>query len=70
MAKEITFEAALERLDQIVAALGSGDAPLDRSLALYKEGAELTAFCAQKLEQAKLTVETLFPPAPGVQPDE
>lgn len=56
-----TFESALQRLDQIVARLNTGDAPLEESLKLFSEGAELTAFCTKTLDKARLTVETLFP---------
>ena len=37
--KKITFEQALGRLEEIVALLEKGDAPLDQSLELYEEGA-------------------------------
>lgn len=59
--KEMTFETAVKRLDEIIAALDAGDAPLDDSLNLFSEGARLIAFCNEKLEAAKLQVETLFP---------
>lgn len=61
MKKNMTFEQAMGRLDEIVASLGEGDTPLDKSLVLYGEGAELLAFCEKKLEDAKLRIETLFP---------
>lgn len=61
MKKNTTFEQAMHRLDEVVAALESGDAPLEQSLKLYAEGAELVAFCNSKLEDAKLKMEKLFP---------
>lgn len=61
MKKNLTFEQALKRLDEIVETLGSGDTTLDASLALYAEGAELLSFCEGKLGDAKLKIETLFP---------
>lgn len=61
MKKNTTFEQAMDRLDQIVAALDSGDAPLDQSLKLFSEGAELIEFCNARLKDAKLTMEKLFP---------
>ena len=36
--EEKTFESALARLNEIVSALETGSAPLDKSLALYEEG--------------------------------
>lgn len=61
MKKNLSFEQALKRLDEIVETLGEGDTPLDASLTLYGEGAELLAFCEGKLKDAKLKIETLFP---------
>ena len=42
-AKPKTFEQMLARLDEIVRSLEKGDAPLEESLSLYTEGAELIA---------------------------
>lgn len=61
MKKNPSFEEAMARLDAIVAALDSGDTPLEDSLKLYGEGAELLAMCESKLKDAKLKIETLFP---------
>ena len=39
MAKQkLTFEASMQRLDEIVKQLEKGDVPLDASLALFEEG--------------------------------
>jgi len=61
MADNHTFETALTRLDQITAILDRGDAALEESLSLYQEGAGLIALCTKQLEEAKLTIEKLFP---------
>lgn len=53
----------MARLEEIVAALDSGRCGLDDSLKLFGEGAELLGFCRGKIENAKLTVEKLFPEA-------
>lgn len=57
--KEITFEQALERLENIVASLENGDAPLDESLTLFEEGVKLVKLCNNKLESAEETVKQL-----------
>ncbi len=36
-----TFEANMQRLEQIVRAMERGDVPLDESLKLFQEGTEL-----------------------------
>ena len=35
---QLSFEAALQRLEEIVRTLEKGEAPLDRSIELYQEG--------------------------------
>ena len=57
--KEITFEQALERLENIVASLENGDAPLDESLTLFEEGVKLVKLCNNKLENAEEAVKHL-----------
>lgn len=56
---EITFEAAMARLEDIVRALEGGNAPLDTSLALFEEGVSLVKFCNQKLDAAEQKVKIL-----------
>lgn len=58
--KEITFENALERLEEIVDMLESGDAPLDKSLSLFEEGVKLVKLCNEKLECAEASVKQLI----------
>ena len=54
-----TFEEMLSRLDVIVRSLEKGDTPLEESLALYTEGAELIRVCTARLNQAEQTVVRL-----------
>ncbi len=56
---ELSFEAALSQLEKIVTELESGQAPLEKSLDLYKRGAELKALCEARLEAARLQVEKI-----------
>ncbi|MBR4467440.1 MAG: exodeoxyribonuclease VII small subunit [Clostridia bacterium] len=55
--KEMTFEAALTRLDQIVRQLESNNVPLDDLMKLYDEGNEMIRFCNKKLEDASSKVK-------------
>ena len=69
----LSFEQALQELEQIVARLESGQAPLEDSIQLYERGAALKAHCEQRLEQARLRVEKIVVGAggqPGVEPAE
>ena len=56
---EMTFEQAIQRLEEIVALLESGKATLDESLKLFEEGTALTAFCTEALKTAEQTIITL-----------
>jgi len=58
-AAEQTFDESLRRLEQIVEQMEQGDVPLEESLKLYEEGIALSRVCAQKLQQAELTIKRL-----------
>jgi exodeoxyribonuclease VII small subunit len=60
------FESALKSLEDIVAQLESGDLTLDRALALFEEGVQISRFCSSKLEEAERKVEILVKTADGV----
>ena len=55
----LSFEQALEQLEQIVGELESGQAPLERSIEIYERGAALKAHCEARLAQARLRVEKI-----------
>ena len=57
--EEMTFEAALAQLEEIVAKLEAGDLMLDDALALFERGQRLAAFCGTKLDEAELQVHKL-----------
>ena len=51
--KPARFEDAMARLQEIVTALEDGQQPLDKGIALYKEGAACARFCREQLEKAR-----------------
>lgn len=51
--KDNLFEVKMARLQEIVSSLESGDLPLEKGMALYKEGAECSRFCREQLEKAR-----------------
>jgi exodeoxyribonuclease VII small subunit len=63
----LTFEQALAELEQIVARLESGQAPLEDSIRMYERGAALKAHCETRLEAARLRVEKIVVGAAGAQ---
>lgn len=56
---DLSFEAALVELENIVTQLEAGDLTLEASLALFERGQQLAAFCNQQLDEATLKVEML-----------
>lgn len=54
--REESFEKALEKLERIAAKLETGDIPLEKGVALYKEGMGLVAACRKRLEAARLEI--------------
>lgn len=57
--KKLNFEQAMERLNEIVAQLESGDSTLADSMKLFEEGAKLSAQCYEELEQAEQKITLL-----------
>ncbi len=57
--KPESFEAAMQRLEEIAAALEAGDLPLEESLQMFEEGVELSKYCAAKLEEAEQRLKRL-----------
>jgi exodeoxyribonuclease VII small subunit len=55
----LTFESALTELEALVTTMETGQLPLKESLAAYKRGAELLAFCQTALRDAQMQVEVL-----------
>lgn len=56
---ELSFEAALKRLEEIVRQLESGEAPLDQAIALYEEGDRLKLQCETRLADAQARIEQI-----------
>ena len=57
--KKATFEENMTRLEEIVALLEQGDAPLSESLTLFSEGSKLLAACRKELDTAQQKVVKL-----------
>ena len=58
--EQLSFEAALARLDEIVKALERGQAPLDEALTLFEEGTRLLGSCGKQLDEAEQKVVRLM----------
>jgi len=63
--ENMTFEASMLRLEQIVRTMERGDAPLEESLRLFQEGTELVRSCGKLLEEAELQVKKIMTASDG-----
>ncbi len=54
-----SYESALAELETLVARLESGDMPLEQLLSGYQRGAQLLAFCREKLEAVENQIKVL-----------
>ena len=54
-----SYEAAVAELDRLVAAMETGQMPLERLLESYRRGAQLLAFCRERLQAVEGQVRVL-----------
>ncbi len=57
--EQLSFEEALKRLEEIVRTLEKGEAPLDESIGLYREGDRLRRHCEARLKDAQARIEQI-----------
>ena len=57
--EDLSFEAAMLELEQLVEQLEAGDLSLDQSLKAFERGVLLTRLCQNELKQAELKVQQL-----------
>ena len=63
--KNLSFEQALKRLDEIVKGLEKGDVSLGDSMVMFEEGTALIRSCTAMLDQAEQQVVRLKKGADG-----
>ena len=68
--KRLSFEQSIGRLQEIVAVLEKGDAPLADSLKLFEEGTRLVSSCTDLLDKAEQKVIRLVKSADGTPREE
>ncbi|MEB3101436.1 exodeoxyribonuclease VII small subunit [Ferviditalea candida] len=56
----LSFEEAIEQLEQIVSRLEAGDVPLEQAIEWFQEGMRLSQFCSRKLDQFEKKIEILL----------
>jgi exodeoxyribonuclease VII small subunit len=62
--KNLSFEKALERLQEIVAELEDPEKGLEASLELFEEGVQLSRFCRSRIDDIQRRVEVVLKETP------
>ena len=55
----LTFEEAMDKLEQIVSEMERGGIPLEQMMSKFEEGAKLAKYCQEKLAGLKKKMEIL-----------
>ena len=66
-AKEMGFDDALARLEEIVAQMESGEMDLDAMVAAFEEGQRLIQLCSKKLNEVERRIEVLVKDSTGAE---
>jgi exodeoxyribonuclease VII small subunit len=56
---QISFEAALEKLEALVIKMEEGKLPLEEAMTYFEEGNKLAEICSQKLKEIERKIEIL-----------
>ena len=65
MAKKQTFETALQKLEQIVKEMESGDLSLEEAVAKYEAGIKQSKFCIDYLDKIEKKITLISPDIQG-----
>lgn len=57
--KKLTFEEALQKLENIVRELEMGQIKLDDAVEAYEKAMKLKKFCEERLKEAELKIEKI-----------
>lgn len=62
---KLSYEAAYQQLEALVAQMESGALPLEESVKLYERGQRLSAHCQALLEDAELKIKMVDESGPS-----
>lgn len=68
--QDLTFEKAMQLLEETVRRLEAGDLPLSDSIERYKSAMNLVQYCRAQLDKAELEIEQLMAKPAGNAADE
>ena len=63
--KQVSFEDALQNLEEIVSELENGEISLDMLMDKYKQGVLLSNLCIEKLDNAETAIDKLLQESKG-----
>lgn len=66
MATKNSFEASLQKLENAVEQLESGDLTLDQALKVFSDGVKQAETCRKSLSKVELQVQQLLPNNDGI----
>ena len=58
--KEVSFEEALKKLEEISIKMGDSGLSLEESIKMFQEGMELSTVCNKKLEEAEKKINIVL----------
>jgi len=67
--EELTYEEAVQRLEEIVERLENAEIPLEESLSSFQEGIKLSRYCREKLAEIEYKVDYLLKEEQQQEPD-
>jgi exodeoxyribonuclease VII small subunit len=58
--EELSFETAMEQLEEIVEKLEEGEVPLEKALEFYQKGMDLSKYCHDTLQKAEIQLTKMI----------
>jgi exodeoxyribonuclease VII small subunit len=58
--KEVSFEHAMQQLEEIVGKLEEGDVPLEKAIEYFQKGMELSKLCHDKLQHVEKQMDFIL----------
>ncbi|MDQ0231919.1 exodeoxyribonuclease VII small subunit [Metabacillus malikii] len=57
---EVSFEQAMQQLEEIVGKLEEGDVPLEKAIEYFQQGMELSKICNNKLQNVEKQMDFIL----------
>lgn len=58
--KQLSFEEAMSKLENVVEKLEQGDVPLEEAISMFQEGMSLSKLCHDKLTQVEQQMDRII----------